>query len=102
MRLRWTSPATTTNQSWNQNALRSDGQQGLRFLRLRGSQDSINLSGGSKIKFITQFHADKSIRPPRYRNRQLAKLMTSKVRRRVKPGSATFDSTGGSCQYRCR
>jgi hypothetical protein len=32
------------------------------LLRLRGSQDSINLSGGSKIKFIIQFHADKSVR----------------------------------------
>ena len=35
--------------------------KGLRFLlRLRGNQDSINLSGGSKIKFIIQFHADKA------------------------------------------
>lgn len=33
----------------------------LRFLlRLRGNQDSINLSGGSKIKFIIQFHVDKA------------------------------------------
>jgi hypothetical protein len=42
--------------------LRSDGPKGLRFLRLRGNHDSINLSGGSKIKFIIQFHADKSVR----------------------------------------
>jgi hypothetical protein len=28
------------------------------------------------------------------KSEQLAKLMTSKVRRRVKPGSTTFDSTG--------
>jgi hypothetical protein len=27
----------------------------LSFLRLRGNQDSINLYGGSKIKFIIQF-----------------------------------------------
>src|SRR5437899_9544331 len=34
--------------------------KGLRFLlRLRGNQDSINLSSGSKIKFIIQFHVDK-------------------------------------------
>jgi hypothetical protein len=35
----------------------------------------------------------KSPRLFRYRkSKQLAKLMTSKVRRRVKPGSTTFDS----------
>jgi hypothetical protein len=61
------------------------------LLRLRGSQDSINLSGGSKIKFIIQFHADKSVLPfPLRKSEQLAKLMTSKVRRLVKPGSATL------------
>jgi hypothetical protein len=44
--------------------LRSDGPKGLRFLlRLRGSQDSINLSGGSKIKFIIQSHAEKKRSP---------------------------------------
>ena len=32
-----------------------DGPKGLRVLRLRGNQDSINLSGSSKIKFIVQF-----------------------------------------------
>jgi predicted amidohydrolase YtcJ len=90
MRLRGAAPATTTNQCWNRNALRSDGPKGLRFLlRLRGSQDSINLSGGSKIKFIIQFHVDKKPSPfPIQKSKQLAKLMTSKVRQHVKPGSA--------------
>jgi hypothetical protein len=93
MRLRWTSPATTTNQRWNQIALRSDGPKGLRFLRPRGNQDSINLFGGSKIKFIIQFHADKKGSPfPIRKSDQSAKLMTSKVRRHVKPGSAIFAS----------
>jgi hypothetical protein len=59
-----------------------------------GNQDSINLSSGSKIKFIIQFHAGKKVRLFRFRKaNKLAKLMTPKVRRRVKPGSATFDST---------
>jgi len=31
---------------------------------------------------------------PIQNSEQLAKLMTTKVRRHVKPGSATFDSTG--------
>src|SRR2546430_2102232 len=61
----------------------------LKFLlRLRGSQDSINLSGGSKIKFIIQFHADKKRSPfPIPKRKQLAKLMRSTVRRHVKRGS---------------
>jgi hypothetical protein len=46
------------------NALRSDESKRVKvLLRLRGSQDSINLSGGSKIKFIIQFHADKKRSP---------------------------------------
>jgi hypothetical protein len=69
-----------------------DGPKGLRVLRLRGNQDSINLSGSSKIKFIVQFYADKKRSPfPVQKREQLAKLMTSKVRRHVKPGSAAFD-----------
>ncbi|HZR06370.1 MAG TPA: hypothetical protein VFA61_11150 [Candidatus Udaeobacter sp.] len=32
----------------------------VKVSRLRGNQDSINLSGGSKIKFIIQFHAGKA------------------------------------------
>jgi hypothetical protein len=36
----------------------------------------------------------KSVRLSDTEKRTLAKLMTTKVRRHVKPGSATFDSTG--------
>jgi predicted amidohydrolase YtcJ len=69
-------------------------QKGLRFLlRPRGNQDSINLSGGSKIKFIIQFHTVKSVLLFSIQKREhLAKLITSKVRLRVKPGSTAFDS----------
>jgi hypothetical protein len=36
----------------------------------------------------------KAFARPIQNSEQLAKLMTTKVRRHVKPGSATFDSTG--------
>jgi hypothetical protein len=47
--------------------------KGLRFLRLRGNQDSINLFGGGKIKFIIQFHAAKSVRPSDTEKRTIGK-----------------------------
>src|SRR5256886_7826560 len=72
--------------------------KGLRFLlRLRGNQDSINLSSGSKIKFIIQFHVDKEPSVfPIQKSKQLAKLMTSKVRQHVKPGSTQLIPRGNS------
>src|SRR6266446_1217497 len=64
-----------------------------------GNQDSINLSGGSKIKFIIQFHVDQKPSPfPIQKSKQLAKLMTSKVRQHVKPGSMQLIPTG-NCQH---
>jgi hypothetical protein len=38
-----------------------------------GNQDSINLFGGSKIKFIIQFHAAKSVRPSDTEKRTIGK-----------------------------
>jgi hypothetical protein len=64
MGLRWqTAMATTPNQCRNQNALRSDGPKRFRFLfSPEGSpKNSINLVGGSKIKFIVQFHFGKAL-----------------------------------------
>src|SRR5437660_8075494 len=76
--------------------------KGLRFLlRLRGNQDSINLSSGSKIKFIIQFHVDKEPSVfPIQKSKQLAKLMTSKVRQHVKPGSTQLIPRG-NCRHDC-
>jgi hypothetical protein len=92
MRLRRTSPAATTNQSSNPNALRSDGpKKGLRVFRLRGSHDSMNLFGGSKIKFIIHFHADKRFAFPIQKTERLAKLMTTKLRQYVKPVRRIFN-----------
>src|SRR5256886_1172537 len=75
---------------------------GLRFLlRLRGNQDSINLSSGSKIRFIIQFHVDKEPSVfPIQKSKQLAKLMTSKVRQHVKPGSTQLIPRG-NCRHDC-
>src|SRR5262245_4140280 len=93
MRPRRATPATTTNQR-TRNAARSDGTKGLRvLLRLRGSQDSINLKASIKKKFIIKLIPPKEHPAlPIQKSEQLAKLMTSKVRRHVKPGSMTFDS----------
>src|SRR5437016_14423540 len=55
--------------------------KGLRFLlRLRGNQDSINLSSGSKIKSIIQFHVDNepSVLPIQ-KTKKSARLVTEKV-----------------------
>jgi hypothetical protein len=82
----------------NKSMLESDCAAFRRSKRVKvsspeGNQDSINLSAGSKIKFIIQFQADKKCSPfPIQKSEQLAKLITSKVRRHVKPGSTTFDS----------
>jgi len=38
-----------------------------------GKPDSINLFGGSKIKFIIQFHAVKSVRPSNTEKRTIGK-----------------------------
>src|SRR5437763_1225221 len=76
--------------------------KGLRFLlRLRRNQDSINLSSSSKIKFIIQFHVDKEPSVfPIQKSKQLAKLMTSKVRQHVKPGSTQLIPRG-NCRHDC-
>jgi hypothetical protein len=71
-----------------------DGPKVLRVFRLRGNQDSINLFGGSKIKFIIHFIPTKASAFPIQKTEQLAKLMTTKLRRHVKPGSTIFDSEG--------
>src|SRR4029077_12076395 len=86
----------------NESMLEFRRSKGLRFLlRPRGNQDSINLSGGSKIKFIISI----SCRQKRssfsiQKSKQLAKLMTSKVRRHVKPGRTQLIPRG-NCQHHC-
>jgi len=74
--------------------------KGLRFsLRLRGNQDSINLSGGSKIKFIIQFQADKKRSPfPILKSEQLAKThqVKSSAARQARKRDIRFNK--GSCQ----
>jgi hypothetical protein len=91
------SPDTTSHH--NRSMLKSEcaafrRSKRVKVSRPRGSQDSINLFRGSKIKFIIQFTPTKKRSPfPLQKSEQLAKLMTTKVRRHVKPGSATFDDT---------
>jgi hypothetical protein len=68
-------------------------QKGKGF-RLRGNHDSITLFGGSKIKFIIHFIPTKAFGFPIQKTEQLAKLITTKLRQHVKPGSTIFDSGG--------